>query len=204
VATGAAVNRLETALATLIHDLTRLGKGCALVGGLGVSARAEPRLTRDVDLAVAVEGDKDAERLVQALVGRDYTVAALVEQEGTGRLATVRLTLPGESAQGVVGDLLFASSGIEPVIVAEAEPLEVFPGLVVPVARAGHLVALKLLSRDDRSRPQDATDLVALRAVMTPEELTRAHEAVRLIAERGFARGRDLEAALGRWQDQTR
>ncbi|HEY3604485.1 MAG TPA: hypothetical protein VGL04_07415 [Sporichthyaceae bacterium] len=42
-------------------------------------------------------------------------------------------------------DLLFASSGIEDVVVAEAVTTTVLPGLVVPVARPGHLVALKLL-----------------------------------------------------------
>lgn len=197
------MNRLEVALATLIAQLVRLGKRAALVGGLAVSARAEPRLTRDVDLAVAVDGDQDAEHLVQALMGDRYGIVALVEQEVTGRLATVRVALPGESAQGVVGDLLFASSGIESIVVAEAEPLEVFSGLVVPVARTGHLVALKLLSRDDRSRPQDAVDLRALRDVATEPELARAREAVRSIEQRGFARGRDLTAALERWLEDS-
>lgn len=42
-------------------------------------------------------------------------------------------------------DLLFASSGIEHEIVAAADPLEVLPDLTVPVARTGHLIALKPL-----------------------------------------------------------
>jgi hypothetical protein len=33
----------------------------------------------------------------------------------------------------------------------------------VPVARIGHLMALKVLARDDRRRPQDFDDLRALR-----------------------------------------
>jgi hypothetical protein len=46
-------------------------------------------------------------------------------------------------------DLLFGSSGIEDQVVALAGPLEVLPGFVVPVAAVGHLIALKLLARDD-------------------------------------------------------
>lgn len=56
-----------------------------------MSVRAEPRLTRDADLAVAVNGDEEAETLVRQLSAREYGVVALVEQEATGRLSTVRL-----------------------------------------------------------------------------------------------------------------
>jgi len=84
---------------------------------------------------VAVAGDEEAERLVQALAAEGYSVVALVEHEAARRLATVRVALPNETARGVVGDLLFASSGIESIVVAAADPIEVFPGCAVPVAR---------------------------------------------------------------------
>ena len=164
-----------------------------------MSVRSEPRFTRDVDLAVAVRTDDEAELVVQRLLGLGFRTAAVVEQERHARLATVRVTLPGEPVRGVVGDLLFASSGIESLVVEEAERLEVFPGRFVAVARAGHLIALKLLSRDDRDRPQDRVDLVALLAVANDEEIERARSAVRRIEELGFARGRDLTAALEQW-----
>jgi hypothetical protein len=176
----------------------------ALVGGLAVSARAEPRLTRDVDVAVAVVGDAEAEALVQALVADGYATLALVEQEAIRRLAAVRLAVPGEPARGVVADLLFASSGIEAIVVAEAERLEAFPGVILPVARAGHLIALKLLSRDDRTRPQDAADLRALFKVATESEIERARTALTVIEHGGFARGRDLQAALADWLADVR
>nr|WP_239003792.1 hypothetical protein [Nocardia panacis] len=96
----------------------------------------------------------------------------------------------------MVVDLLFASSGIEPEIVRAAESLEIFPGLVLPVARTGHLIALKLLARDDESRPQDSADLRNLAAVATTRDMVDAAEAVRLIAERGFNRDRDLAELL--------
>jgi hypothetical protein len=96
----------------------------------------------------------------------------------------------------VVVDLLFASCGIECEIVAAAETLAIVPDLVLPVASVGHLVAMKLLARDDRRRPLDADDLTALRDVASADDWRVAHQAVELIVERGFARGRDLAAAL--------
>ena len=176
--------------------LARSGHGAALVGGLAVSARAEPRFTRDVDLAVAVVNDAQAEALVGEFRGHGYQVVALVEQEATKRLATVRLGPPGVMSEGVVLDLLFASSGIEPEVTKEAEPIELVEGLTVPVARLGHLVALKLLSRDDRQRPQDLADLRMLLTRATPTDLTLAREALATITQRGFHRGRELLADL--------
>ena len=42
-----------------------------LVGGLAVSARCEPRFTRDIDIAVALADDAQAEKLVRALRALD-------------------------------------------------------------------------------------------------------------------------------------
>src|SRR5690349_5866572 len=83
--------QLTTALREACSAMEEIGVQHALVGGLAVSTRAEPRLTRDVDLAVAVDDDAAAESLVRELVARGYGVLATVEQTGTGRLATVRL-----------------------------------------------------------------------------------------------------------------
>jgi hypothetical protein len=190
------VNRLEAALRNAATEFERLGSLWALVGGMAVSARSEARFTRDVDLAVSVAGDDAAEQLTRSLVTAGYRVLATVEHEKQGRLATVRLGSQSSTSDDPVLDLLFASSGIEPEIVAAAERLFIVPGLLGPVARTGHLIAVKLLSCDDQRRPQDRTDLLKLRAVADPPELEMARRAVRLITDRGFARGRDLESAL--------
>jgi len=58
------------------------------------------------------------------------------------------------------------------------------------------LLALKLLARDDETRPQDASDLRALRLVATNDDLALARETATLITERGYSRGRDLIAML--------
>jgi len=192
------VSRLESVLRAAARDLSELGLRWALVGGLAVSARAEPRFTRDVDLVIAVPGDLDAEQAVHALQRRGYRIDALVEQEAAGRLATARLAPPQEDDAGIVLDVLFASSGIEPEITEAAEELEVFPGLRVRVAGVGHLLALKLLSRDDRTRPQDRADLVALLRAATRADVEEARGAVALIQARGFHRDRDLSRDLER------
>ena len=53
-------------------------------------------------------------------------------------------------------------SGIEAEVVREAERIEVLPGVIIPVASSSHLIALKVLSRDDTDPPQDRMDLIAL------------------------------------------
>lgn len=95
-------------------------------------------------------------------------------------------------------DLLFASSGIEPEVVADAEPIELLPQLRMRVAKTGHLIALKVLSRDDVQRPQDLADLRALLRVGSPGELARARQSLELIATRGYHRGRDLTSEMER------
>ena len=54
------MSRLETALRDVAAHLERRRRRWAVVGGLAVSARAEPRFTRDVDLALMVADDADA------------------------------------------------------------------------------------------------------------------------------------------------
>jgi hypothetical protein len=184
---------LESALRQIVAELNEARVSFALVGGLAVSIRTEPRFTRDADLAVAVANDAEAESLVRHLTTLDYRVAAIVEQDAVGRLATVRLSRASQKKAPVI-DLLFASSGIEPEIVTEAEPLELVSDLALGVARTGHLIALKVLARDDVRRPLDLADLRALLKIGSDVELTRARDALTLIAARGYHRGRNLIA----------
>jgi predicted nucleotidyltransferase len=174
--------------------------GIALVGGLAVGARTEPRFTRDVDVAVAVPSDVEAELYVLSLRQAGYELSATVEQVTQTRLATVRLRRGGK---GPVVDLLFATSGIEDEIVAAARPLEIVEGLTMEVAQVGHLIAMKLLAHDPRTRPLDQADLLALAKVADEIEWTRAEAAVRIIEERGFHRGRDLTAALAACRERA-
>ena len=169
----------------------------AVIGGIAVSARTEPRFTRDLDFAVAVASDAEAERYVFRLRQLGYELEAALEQTTLPRLSTVRLR---KSGRGPLVALLFAATGIEPEIVAAAEPIEVGGGLIADVARVGHLIPMKLVSRDDTRRPRDHEDLIQLSKVADDEEWARAEAAVQLITERGFSRGRDLYAALKEWR----
>ena len=190
------MNALETLLRRVITLFDELHQPWALVGGLAVSVRTEPRFTRDLDLAVAVSGDSAAEGLVHQLHGAGFHTFATVEHETKKRLATARLSLGKTNHEGLVLDLLFASSGIEKEICHAAESLTVFPELAIPVASIHHLMILKVLSRDDRTRPQDAADLRQLIAAARPSDLASACEAGRIITQRGFNRDRDLSQKM--------
>jgi predicted nucleotidyltransferase len=190
------MSRLSAAARQIAQNLEALGRRGAVIGGIAVSARCEPRFTRDLDLAIAAADDADAEALIFALQNSGYRVHTVLENTAQHRLATVRLESQSEQASGIVVDLLFASSGIEAEIVAEAESLEVFSGVTLPVARVGHLLVLKLLARDDRRRPQDLVDIRSLLTVAKQEDITRARNAAKLIQQRGFSRGRDLRRHL--------
>ena len=139
MAEASAVTKLVQTLRALMdgfpHDRT-----FALVGGLAVSARTEPRFTRDLDFAIAVENDAEAESVVFALQGSGFTVVATIEHATMHRLATVRLR---QHPRAPFVDLLFASCGVEPEIVGAASPLEIL-GVTLAVATVGHLIAMKL------------------------------------------------------------
>jgi hypothetical protein len=192
-----APSRLLNVLRHVGSALDARGESWALVGGLAVSVRAEPRFTRDVDLAVAVENDAAAETLVSELVAGGFRLLLSLEHRALNRLSAVRLSPPGEHEEGIVVDLLFSSSGIEADICAAAERIEVAPGLTVPVGQAGHLVAMKLLSTEP-DRPQDEVDLRSLLAVLTRDERARARQAVLGIEAAGANRSRPLTEELER------
>jgi hypothetical protein len=128
-----------------------------------------------------VDDDLAAEALVRSLISDGYTASSSVEHD-SGRLAMVRLN--SVRGDAVVVALLFASSGIEAEIAQAAEAVEITPGLNVPLATAGHLIALKILARDDLGRPHDAADLRALRSVARREDMGLAEEAIVLIDAR--------------------
>jgi hypothetical protein len=190
------MSRLAAALQDLQRELEQLEVGWALAGGLAVSVRCEPRFTRDIDVAIVTADDAAAERLVYSLRTRGYTVVATVEHRTVSRLATVRLVPPQEPEGGIIVDLLLASSGVEAEIVAAAEAMEVFPGVCVPVCTAAHLAMLKILARDDETRPQDRVDLMALTSRLDDADWSDAAQLASLIQARGYDRGRDLTAIL--------
>lgn len=179
----------ESMLRVAAADLAAVRARWALIGGLAVSVRAAPRFTQDVDFAVAVAGDAEAEAVVLALRSRGYQPGIVLEQTYVDRMSTVRLVRNGSD---VIVDLLFASSGIEQEIVAAATRVEISRGVRVPVAAIGHLIAMKALA----GRDQDRRDLNYLIPAATDADLAQAREAVQLIKRRGFSRESDVAANL--------
>ena len=53
-------SRIERSFLLILKHLSELGADWAVLGGLAVAARTEPRFTRDIDLAVAVRNDEEA------------------------------------------------------------------------------------------------------------------------------------------------
>ncbi len=191
---------LEEALPHVAGDFQELGASWALVGGLAVCVRAEPRPTADIDIAVAVPDDATAKARVGDLLAVGYRSRESIVHDETGRLATVRLLWP-LAREDVAVDLFFASSGVEAEVVNAAELLEVPPGVTVPVARIGHLIAVKLCWRPSEKRDRDLRTLIE-RA--DAEDLDDARQLIASITERGYHRGRDLRAALDTWLDAPR
>jgi hypothetical protein len=72
---------VESALRRAVSDLNALKAQWALIGGLAISVRSVPRFTKDLDFAVAVAGDSEAEDVVHRLGGRGYRPVELLEQE---------------------------------------------------------------------------------------------------------------------------
>jgi hypothetical protein len=186
-----APTELGAELARAAEGLRRLKRPFALVGGLAVSIRSEVRFTRDIDIAVGVSSDADAERLAADLAAGGYEIATIVEHEERKCLAIVRL----RTRARLHVDLLVASSGIEPEIAEAATAVDLGEAGELPVAVAEDLLATKILSMSER-RPQDQIDAANL-LTMNPElDLDATRARLRLIEERGFNRGRDLESRL--------
>jgi hypothetical protein len=123
------VSALGDALSPVANILGSADRRWALVGALAVSARTEPRFTRDVDVAVAIADDADAEAVVRQFSAQGYSVFSIVEQAAMKRLATARLSRqPPAGEASVIVDLLFASSGIEPEVAQQADSFAILAG----------------------------------------------------------------------------
>lgn len=185
---------------SVAFHLRKLNVKFAMVGGIAVSLRTVERFTKDVDFAISVASESEAESIVDSLREAGFRIAMFLEKEEDGRLMTVRLK-SGDDFEVYV-DLLFATSGIENEVVAGATDLEVFPGLVGQLATISALVAMKVLSADWKSRPQDIIDLQNLIQVASSNDIAEARGLLDLITVRGFNRGKDLQKDLDRYIEQ--
>ncbi|MGB0766350.1 MAG: nucleotidyl transferase AbiEii/AbiGii toxin family protein [Phycisphaeraceae bacterium] len=191
---------LEALVRRLARGFEEAKADFALVGGVAIGVRLDPRFTRDVDFAVAVADDEQAEAVLAYFIRYGFMPQTELTHAQTDRLHTMRLATPRlpeadpQEAQPIA-DLLFATTGIEREIVAEASPAPVFPGLTLPTARIPHLIAMKLLSESD-DRLQDRIDLQHLVRAATDADLAEVPPLLALITQRGYDRNKDLLATL--------
>lgn len=195
------MRQLEQVTRAVVTWLLENGSRHALIGGLAVSFRTIERFTKDVDLVIAVENDQQAEACVREIAGLGFQVQTLLENTKHGRIATVRMVKsPGGR---VFIDLLFASSGIEAEVVAGAESIEVFENLPIPVASLPGLLALKVLSVDPISRPQDVIDIRNLLSEASSADLQETIGLLQIVHGRGYNRGKDLLAEFDRYRNSA-
>lgn len=182
---------LGVALERSIAELDAAGIAFALVGGLAIGVRADPRVTRDIDYVVPASDDAQAEAILFALQQRGFFVEAVFVRD-QGRISTVRTR--HRSAPDVLVDLLFSNARIEQEIVDESSREEIATGIECPVAQAWHLLAMKVLA----NRKKDQPDLQDLIEGASASVVARAEAALRLMQRRGVAPKRDLIAELHR------
>lgn len=182
----------EQALTSIARDLDSIGIPWALVGALAVAARAEARATFDVDVALAVSDRDEAAKVVAELTARGYRWQsdfgnAMTSFEVPGPLSGLRL------------DLLFALAGVEAEVARRAERLEILPRLVLPVARLGDLIALKLLGAGEPGREHDWRDLRSLGKRAVHQDLELARQVVGDLVVRNPGQAEALESNLARF-----
>lgn len=199
---------LRQLLADFARDLADAQASMAVVGGLAVGARVQPRFTRDVDVVVATDSDEHAESIAGYLIRCGYRPAMELDHAPTQRLATLRLRPPGTPAgvtpeEVMLADVIFCTCGIEAEIVEAATAVPVYPELVLPTAQIPHLIAMKLLAESDR-RLQDRIDLQHLFEAATDNDLAQVPALLDLIHERGFGRDKDLRARFAHFRDAGR
>jgi len=145
---GDTVEGLFDALYLLQEKLSKSGIESAAIGALALSVWGKARLTRDVDVKVAVSRE-EADRLLDVLLPSYTPVAAdpkrTLEQFGM---------LFFRDEKGVRIDILLAEVEFDMEAIRRSRKVEVRPGVVVQVCAPEDLIIYKLIS----TRLQDHVD----------------------------------------------
>jgi len=188
----------EERIDQIISLLTSLECKFVLVGGFAVAIRALPRFTKDMDFAVAVQSDRETEKLLLRLQSAGYLVSSLLENKQDGRITAVRLLTPESKSTDPDFDLLFNATGIEDSLVKSGELLNITRRSKALVAARGHLIAMKVLSYDEVRRPQDMIDIRALLKAATKSDIQLAKKAVRAIDHAKTSSRKSCERGLAK------
>lgn len=138
------------ALAALAGALDRAGIGYMVIGGQAVLLYGEPRLTRDVDLTLALPPESVPELIVAiAALGWDPV------PERPREFAARTLVLPvAQAASGLRADLIFSLSPYERQAIARGRRIALPEG-EVSFASPEDVIIHKLVA----SRPRDLEDV---------------------------------------------
>lgn len=136
------------AAAEIQRRLLALGIPSAVIGGLAVAIWGEPRLTRDIELKVAL-GREDTDRLLDALPA-DWRPLAEDPAQAFERFGVLFLL----TAEGLRFDLLLAENTFDHEAIERGRKVAIEPGVELVACSAEDLIIYKLVS----TRPQDHAD----------------------------------------------
>jgi len=140
-------------LADAAHVLETRGIRFALIGGLAVSLRGQPRMTVDVDLVILADIDQ-ALRLAQELSSTPFEPLFPGVEEVVARSYILPLR---HRATGIRVDVAIGISGFEQQAVSRATQVTI-GDVRVPVVAVEDLLVMKALA----GRPQDEQDIRGL------------------------------------------
>jgi predicted nucleotidyltransferase len=144
---------LRRTLGDALEWLASRGIPCALIGGLAVSFRGQPRLTVDVDLVIRADV-ADALELARTLSDTPFEPLFADVDE----VVTAAFILPLRHREtGIRLDVAVGMSGFEHDVIGRATAVDVC-GRSVPVAAVEDLLVMKALA----GRPQDEEDIRGL------------------------------------------
>jgi hypothetical protein len=184
---------LQVTLADAAAFLENEGVPYALVGGMAVSLRGQPRVTADVDMVIAVDVDR-ALALIERLGQSKFRPLF----DGIEEVVERAFILPLRHRSTYVKlDLAIGVSGFERQAVARAQPVEV-AGSPISVATAEDLLIMKVLA----GRPQDEQDVTGL--VSAQGERLDWDYCLAVATELGESLGQDLAGRINALRSRSR
>jgi hypothetical protein len=144
---------LAEVFAALEATFRRLGLGWYVFGAQAALMHGAARLTADVDVTLDA-GDLDMATLLRELTPSGFEARVSDPEEFARRTRVLPLV---HSKTSIPVDLVLAGPGLEAVFLGRSERRDV-EGILVPVARAEDLIAMKILA----GRPKDLEDVAAI------------------------------------------
>jgi hypothetical protein len=188
-----AVNEpLRTTLVDAVRFLDRHRMPYAVIGGIAVSLRGEPRVTADVDVVIGTDV-AGALQLLDAIQPTPFEPLF----QGAEEVVERTLILPlRHTASGVKLDIAVGLSGFERQTIARATPVD-FRDFSVAIATAEDLLIMKVLA----SRPRDIQDARGIIAAQAPN--LDWEYCLQLAADLGKAVDQDLVGIINSLRRET-